>query len=73
VANDKSEHIREMFRQGTPIVDAVRRAVQIALWKHKRLGNPIATWRDGQVVWIPPEEIEVEDPGPLPAGWSDEL
>jgi hypothetical protein len=28
---------------------------------HKRLGNPIAEWRDGEVVWIPPEEILVDD------------
>jgi hypothetical protein len=26
---------------------------------HKRAGNPIAVWRDGQVVWLSPEEIPV--------------
>jgi len=35
----------------------MRRAVQEALIRHKRLGNPVAVWRDGKVVWIPPEEI----------------
>jgi hypothetical protein len=36
---------------------AMRKAVQQALLRHKRLGNPVAVWRDGAVHWIPPEEI----------------
>jgi hypothetical protein len=40
---------------------AVRRAVRHALRMHKRAGNPIAVWRDGRVVIIPPEEILVDD------------
>ena len=40
---------------------AVQRAVRKALLVHKKLGNPVATWKDGKVVWIPPEAIEVED------------
>lgn len=39
--------------------DALRRAVRHALLMHKRAGNPIVTWRDGKVVWIPAEEIVV--------------
>jgi len=34
-----------------------RKAIYHALRMHKLLGNPIATWRDGQVVWIQPEDI----------------
>jgi hypothetical protein len=41
--------------------EAMARAVRRALLQHKRAGNPIAVWQDGQVVWIPPEEIPVED------------
>ncbi|HET6890284.1 MAG TPA: hypothetical protein VFH31_04220 [Pyrinomonadaceae bacterium] len=37
----------------------LQRAVNHALLIHKRLGNPIATWKDGKVVIIPPEEIVV--------------
>jgi len=33
--------------------------VKAALLRHKKLGNPIAVWRDGEVVEIPPEEIPV--------------
>jgi len=38
------------------IEKALRRAANHALLIHKRLGNPIATWKDGKVV-VPPEEI----------------
>ena len=45
-----AEHAKEIER-------ILQRAVTHALLRHKRLGNPIATWKDGQVVIIPPEEI----------------
>ena len=38
---------------------AMRKAVREAVRRHKLLGQPIAVGRDGKVVWIPPEEIEV--------------
>ena len=53
--------IEKAFRDGAPIDEALRRAVRRALLEHKRAGNPICTWRDGKVVWIPPEEIEISD------------
>jgi hypothetical protein len=37
----------------------LQRAVNHALLMHKRMGNPIATWQDGRVVIIPPEEIAI--------------
>lgn len=40
------------------IVDAIGDAVQEAIRDHKRAGNPIAEWRDGRVVLVPPEQIE---------------
>ncbi|HEU5238709.1 MAG TPA: hypothetical protein VFU37_16375 [Pyrinomonadaceae bacterium] len=36
-----------------------QRAVNDALRMHKRLGNPIAAWKDGKVVIIPPDEIMI--------------
>jgi hypothetical protein len=44
---------------------ALQRAVLGALRDHKRAGNPVAVWRDGKVVWLPPEEIPVPlEPAP---------
>jgi hypothetical protein len=40
------------------IVEAAGRAVEEAIRDHKRAGNPIAEWRDGRVVLVPPEELE---------------
>ena len=37
------------------------RAVQDALWRHKQLGQSIAVSRNGKVVIIPPEEIQVDE------------
>ena len=41
--------------------DAMRDAVRHALLTHKRAGNPVASWKDGRVVIIPAEEIQVEE------------
>ncbi len=43
------------------ILRAMRAGVRDALLRHKQAGNPIAVWQDGAVVWIPPEEITVDD------------
>lgn len=50
----------EVFEDGRAIDEALREAARDARRLHKALGNPMATWKDGQVVWIPPEEIEVD-------------
>ena len=51
-----------LVNQADEIERIFRKAVRHELWIHKRLGNPIATWKDGKVVIIPPEEISVDDP-----------
>lgn len=43
------------------ILEAMRQSVREALLRHKRAGNPIAVWREGAVVWVPPEEIVIDD------------
>ena len=53
--------IDELFREGKEIDNALRKAVQQALLKHKKAGNPIAEWRDGKVVLVRPEDIVVEE------------
>lgn len=42
------------------IREVVRRAVQQALLQHKRAGNPVAVSENGQVIWIAPEQIQIE-------------
>lgn len=47
---------------GVPF-DEITRVLQEAArnaWReHKALGHPIVIWRDGKVVIVPPEEIEL--------------
>ncbi len=40
---------------------AIKEAVAEAIAEHKRQGHPIAIWRDGKVVLIPPDEIAVSE------------
>ena len=58
--SDREPTIDELFDDGRAIDEALRLAARDARRFHKAIGNPIATWRDGRVVWIAPEDIEVE-------------
>jgi len=42
--------------------EAFRRAVAEAIAEHRRNGVPIAIWRNGKVVRIPADQIEVREP-----------
>jgi hypothetical protein len=51
-----SERIHDIPR----ILEAMRRGVRAALWMHKVTGNPVPEWRNGQVVWVQPDDIPVD-------------
>ncbi len=42
--------------------EALRRTVAEAIAGHRRRGVPIAIWRNGRVVRIPADHIEVQEP-----------
>lgn len=57
--NDEEEP--DLFvRYSEEINRAYERAVREALLMHKRAGNPVAVWRDGKVVLLQPDEIELD-------------
>jgi hypothetical protein len=58
---EQTKDIREIFREGSAIDEAVKKAAAQALRMHKLLGNPVAEWRDGKVVWVRPEDIRIPD------------
>ena len=64
INEDKKKTIDDIFAEGTLIDSALKLAGEKALWQHKQLGNPVARWRDGKVVWIPPEEIPLPENTP---------
>jgi hypothetical protein len=53
------DRIDEALADKESIKAVVAAAVREAVLKHKLAGNPIVGMRDGKMVWIPPEEIEV--------------
>ena len=42
--------------------EALRKAVADAIAEHRRNGVPIAIWRNGKVVRIPADQIELREP-----------
>jgi hypothetical protein len=52
-----SRPVADPLREDDAYLEAVRRAVRAAVLDHARAGRAVPTWRDGKVVWIPPEEI----------------
>lgn len=46
--------VQEVFEDGTAIDKALKDAARDARRLHKAMGNPMATWKDGQVVWVQP-------------------
>ena len=49
--------IRELLMDNKGTEAALQKAFREAVLAHARAGNPVATWRDGKVVWISPEEV----------------
>ena len=58
-----SPDVAAILAEAEKVEAAVQAAVRDALIAHKRAGNPIVVWENGQVVWIPPDQIEIfEEP-----------
>jgi hypothetical protein len=58
--SDTEPTLDELFEDGKAIDDALIEAARDARRLHKALGNPMATWRDGKVVWVQPKDIVVD-------------
>ncbi len=58
------DKILEALNDADRVREALWRGVQQAIREHKRDGRPMVSWRDGKVVWVPPEELpEIEAEG----------
>jgi hypothetical protein len=59
--NNLKEAENDLFvRHSDEINEAYRRAVREALKKHKQAGNSVVVERDGEMVILQPDEIELE-------------
>jgi hypothetical protein len=59
--SENKSTIDELFEDGRAIDEALKEAARDARRLHKALGNPMANWKDGEVVWVQPEDIDVDD------------
>jgi hypothetical protein len=59
--SENKSTINELFEDGRAIDEALREAARDARRLHKALGNPMATWQNGGVVWVQPEDIDIDD------------
>jgi len=59
MADALKKDIGKIIAEGTQIDEAVKKAVKEAVLKHKQAGNPIVAMKDGQMVWIKPDDIAV--------------
>jgi len=55
----QSPHPQAEKFNGDDVIAAMQVAVREAVARHKALGQSIVIWRDGKVVIVPPEEIEI--------------
>lgn len=53
------QELAKRFSSSQEVTRLIQKAVHAAILDHKRAGNPIAVWENGQVVIIQPEEIEL--------------
>ncbi|HVZ37930.1 MAG TPA: hypothetical protein VHI13_01540 [Candidatus Kapabacteria bacterium] len=52
---------RLFIDHGSAVRDVLEQAVIEALIEHKRAGNPIASWEEGRVVILQPDEIRIPE------------
>ena len=53
------DRIEEALADRDKLTEALATGVREALRKHKQADNPVVVWRDGKMVWIKPEEIQI--------------
>ncbi len=56
--SEPARDISEILSDPTVVVQAANEAAEDAIQRHKQFGLPLAVWRDGNVAWVAPEELE---------------
>jgi len=55
---DAHKDIHRIFVEDHQVIDeALKQGVREAMLRHKQAGLPVVIYRDGQTVWIQPEEL----------------
>ncbi|HEX2202707.1 MAG TPA: hypothetical protein VHG91_05400 [Longimicrobium sp.] len=56
-----SKDIGALFREGTPIDEAYRRAFENTVRRHREAGVPLILWENGQIVHVPADQIPLPE------------
>ena len=59
-ANVERDVNRIFVEEGHVIDDAVRKAAREAILQHRREGLPVAIYRNGEVVWVDANELDLD-------------
>jgi len=54
-----NDNIYEALADRDKITKALQAGVREALKRHKQARNPVVVMKDGQMVWLKPEDIQV--------------
>lgn len=57
--NKKRRDVGRILADGTMVQAALVEGVREALRRHKQAGRPVVEWRDGKIVWVPPQAIRL--------------
>jgi hypothetical protein len=63
---DVKENPQQIFADGKRVEAAVRKSLRNVRILHKKMGVPLVGSRNGKIVSIPPEEIQIDDPPETP-------
>ena len=55
------DNISKVLNNPSKVTQIIQSGIRDALLKHKQAGNQICVWRDNKVVWIPPENIMINE------------
>ena len=55
--NSREDDISKFFNDPEKVTKALQAGIQAALLRHKKMGNSICVSRNGEIIWIPPEQI----------------
>jgi hypothetical protein len=59
VPTEGPRDILAIFRDGKLIDAAILEGARQAILAHKRHGVPVVIWKDGRIVWVDPEDLEI--------------
>jgi hypothetical protein len=59
MSSRSTRDIASIIRDGRAIDRAIVAAHRRVILQHRQLGVPLVIWRDGQVVEVPPESVEL--------------